>query len=86
MTPDYLPICTSGKKPYPTQEAAERSLERIRRNRRDNPDHASIRRGSAPEQATYECVVCHCWHLASITKKMRRAAYAYKNNRRGGRS
>lgn len=78
IEPD-APLCSSGKRPFRTQEAALRSLGAARHVRRvgDTP-----RLPGCVEQGVFECPACQWWHITSSTGKRRRGELANRGRRR----
>lgn len=77
LDPD-APLCSSGKRPFKTEELALRSLAAARFVRRtgDRP-----RLPGCVEQGVFECGVCGWWHLTSATGKRRRGELANRGRR-----
>lgn len=76
LDPD-APLCTSGKRPFRTQEQAEGILRHVRHRRA--VEHAG--RLHDVECAVYECPVCHWWHLTSGGRPQRRSRLGNRGRR-----
>lgn len=59
------PICTSGKRPFATEELARAELGKAQWRRRQGPGYKPGR----VETRTYECPACGAWHLTAKAKR-----------------
>lgn len=73
LDPD-APLCSSGKRPFRTEDQARRSLAGARKVRRN--DDGPSRRPGTVEAGYYRCGGCGWWHLRSTTRKLRRGELA----------
>jgi len=62
--PADAPMCTSGKRPYRTEEEVQRALRGAQAMRQQH-DRNQARRPGVVEKGVYECAVCHWWHMES---------------------
>lgn len=67
-------MCSSGKRPFRTEEHAQHSLGSARAMRRR--DDGPARRPGVTEAGYYRCSACDWWHLRSTTRKVRRGQLA----------
>ena len=73
------PMCTSGKRPFRTEDEALTQLRNAQRLRRDQ--HTGYRPDSVEESA-YQCGACLWWHLTSSSKARRRGELGNRGRRR----
>lgn len=78
LDPD-APLCSSGKRPFRTEDQALRSLSGARWVRRNGD---TPRLPGCVEEGAYECHVCHWWHLRSSNRPRRRGELANRGRRR----
>jgi hypothetical protein len=78
IAPD-APLCSSGKRPFRTEEEATKILRAVRWVRHDS--HAGYRPGCI-EEGVYRCRTCSWWHLTSSNKPRRRKDYGARARRR----
>lgn len=65
FTDPDAPMCTSGKRPFRTEEAARYQLGRAKQRR-------AMTDGSKPgqvERRAYQCPGCEWWHLTAKRKR-----------------
>lgn len=72
--PVDAPLCASGKRPFRTQDDAERGLASARHGR---GKHGG--RTGQVEAGAYRCPCCTWWHLTSATRPRRRADFNYRH-------
>lgn len=80
---DQGPICSSGKRGFPTEEAAAQALRASSYTR--EPSQADPHRGGGAEQGHYRCAACEWWHLTSTAGRSRRGQLTDKRRGRGRR-
>ena len=78
-----MPFCASGKRAYPTLDAAERQLCSTRWQRRNNPDRYG--RAGRHERAAYACRACGWYHLTATTSRTRRGDHAHRHRHSGSK-
>lgn len=73
------PMCSSGKRPFRTEEEALKGLRTARYLR--NTSHSGYRPGDV-EEAVYQCEACDWWHLTSSSRARRRKELGNRGRRR----
>lgn len=72
------PLCSSGKRPFRTEEEADRALRAAQTLRRNGSQQ---RVPTHVEQKAYLCHVCSWWHLASSKGPRRRGELGNRGRR-----
>lgn len=72
------PLCSSGKRPFRTEELALKALSGARHLRRDGE---AQRVPGSVEADVFECPVCRWWHLSSATGSRRRGVLSNRGRR-----
>ena len=75
--PVDAPLCSSGKRPFRTEEDAARGLANARKCQAQERG-----RTGQVEAAAYRCPACSLWHLSSSTRARRRADFNYRHGKR----
>ncbi len=78
--PVDAPICATGKRPFRTEEEAQKALGSAKHLRREDPGKCRV--PGSVEQGCFECRVCHWWHLNSRPFHARRSTHAARGTRR----